>query len=660
MVPELIGQGLAEMGHRLRRKPHQVKKKAPDLTEMEGKLLPIFGHHYFGTVPDEQNSSLKIADAVDVSLEHITTMQLKPGETFFLLWFTISSFFPLISACLSPLANLISLIGLIQSWRVEIATGKLVKDKHNLTALNALSFVFGVFGNASLLADFTGTIKYTISLLMAIFCFFAASMLLLADVLVTNKEFKGTDARYKRSEGFWFGVFTVFLYFCCSLLLAINFGGSKLKKYPPRFNLDHKQRTLMMYTICLSVWLMVGSIVMRHLEEDLTYGSSLYYCVVSLLTIGLGDIVPKSTGARVFALVFSFIGVLMIGLIVAMIRQVMLSSRGPMFFWHQVERHRVKHLQKVIESGQSMTSEQAFHDMRLIRKRAKIRQVNTSLMVSFTVFLIYWLVGGCVFHFTETSWNYFDAIYFCLLCLFTIGYGDYAPTSALGRVFFVIWAISAVPLMTILISSAGDKLFEVANIFSYILDKMFNVRAHLNRVVKRTHRAEEEHEDLTEDIVDDEEDEEEEIVESMMESGPETGKSNEIVDDLSTIQRDFSKNSYTGPAGSSAQPLSAHKKHRKSLTELLQFLTRLKPLISDSIDNPKKRYDHQYWKEYLDIVDSPRATTEHETDLYWLGDKSPLRLPLKEPNYLITKMFFKIESEIKHLIQEEIDWEQGK
>ena len=60
------------------------------------------------------------------------------------------------------------------------------------------------------------------------------------------------------------------------------------------------------------------------------------------------------------------------------------------------------------------------------------------------------------------KWSYFNAMYFCFLCLITIGYGDYAPKTSLGRVF-VSWAVGAVPLMTILVSNVGDTLYEISN-----------------------------------------------------------------------------------------------------------------------------------------------------------------------------------------------------
>ena len=54
--------------------------------------------------------------------------------------------------------------------------------------------------------------------------------------------------------------------------------------------------------------------------------------------------------------------------------------------------------------------------------------------------------------------TYFQALYFCYVSLLTIGYGDLAPRSNVGKPFFVVWSLCAIPTMTILISSMGDTI----------------------------------------------------------------------------------------------------------------------------------------------------------------------------------------------------------
>lgn len=635
----------------------------------EEKFLPLLQSGY--QLPVEPTNStnninntnflnpLALKHALNVPIIAVTNLSVQPGEPWFVFWFFVSSYFPLLSGCLGPLANLISMVGLIEHWRKEVATGELVEDRPPMVALNAVSFAFGIVGNISLLMNFSGTVRYMVSQLVCISCWMVATVTLLADVVVTNRDFTGPNPAYVRTEGFWFGIFTTAMYGGCVLVLAINLLGCHLKKYPPIFNLDTKQRTLMVYTICFAVWLVVGAIVIKHMIEGLSYGASLYFCTVSMLTIGLGDILPGSHGAKVFVLVFSLIGVLIMGLIVAMIRQVVLSLGGPTIFWHQIEKERIQRLHQLKEAGLLLTSEEAFHEMRLIRRRAKVEQTNFSLLVAAFVFILFWLVGAVVFWACE-EWLYFNAVYFCFLCLLTIGYGDFAPRTPLGRVFFILWAIAAVPLMTILISNFGDKLYDVADRFGVLLTRVFNVLAYRQLLADRLRRRLS-HEDLTEEVVQIDEEEEEAEIENAV-------SANSILESAASESGHHELSSFettTTPVpdkyGSFRNRISAGiASKKKSHASMLATLDQLKPLLNDSLEQPSKHYDHEEWLGILDSLgefeNPPRRHSTVANDLreyFWLSGDSPLRLPLKEPNYLIIRVFLKIERDLKSLIEDE-------
>ena len=72
-----------------------------------------------------------------------------------------------------------------------------------------------------------------------------------------------------------------------------------------------------------------------------------------------------------------------------------------------------------------------------------------------------WCVGAVVFWKAERSQqaiSYFEALYFCYVSLLTIGYGDFAPKSNVGKPFFIVWSLIAVPTMTILVSDLGNTV----------------------------------------------------------------------------------------------------------------------------------------------------------------------------------------------------------
>ncbi|ABN65961.2 outward-rectifier potassium channel [Scheffersomyces stipitis CBS 6054] len=641
------------------------------LNNYDDKLLPLLYHTPRNKVK-QKDVPMIVKNSLAMPITTVTSMKVRPGEPNFVYWYFVSSYFPLISACLGPLANMISIISLVQHWRIEKATGKEVSDEPGLIVLNSMSLVFGILANISLLMNFSGTIKYLITQVVSIICFLGAVVVLMVDIIITNRDFIGQDPKYSRSEGFWFAVFTTFYYFCCAVTLLVNFLGYKLNKYPATFNLDTKQRTLMIYTICFAIWSVFGSVVMAHMIDDLTYGSSLYYCIVSFLTIGLGDILPKTPGAKVMVLILSLIGVLIMGLIVAMIRQVVMTSGGPTIFWNHIERDREKLLAKLKREHTPLTADQAFHKMRVIRRRAHVHQLNVSLASTIIIFMVFWLIGATVFHFCE-GWSYFNGVYFCFLCLITIGYGDYAPKTPLGRVFFVSWAVAAVPLMTILISNVGDKLFGLANHLSFMVSKALFRDDDEDDYHKRRRQSEEVSDDIEREVNIEEDEEDYEL----SSTGKDVGSNHK--DDFSAFINgsplDYSlhqpDHQQTIQLQQVRQKITTKMLNQKETYEnILSFLNQLKPLISDSVENPLKRYSHSEWSELLDSLNKEDVIIKHpdgtetviapitvnaEYNYFWLSERSPLRLPLKEPNYLIMKVFFKIEKDLNDLIDAEVE-----
>lgn len=55
-------------------------------------------------------------------------------------------------------------------------------------------------------------------------------------------------------------------------------------------------------------------------------------------------------------------------------------------------------------------------------------------------------LGTVVYHWLE-GWNYLDALYFCVISLATIGYGDLTPTTEIGRAFTIIYVINGIVIL---------------------------------------------------------------------------------------------------------------------------------------------------------------------------------------------------------------------
>lgn len=70
------------------------------------------------------------------------------------------------------------------------------------------------------------------------------------------------------------------------------------------------------------------------------------------------------------------------------------------------------------------------------------------------------ILGGAAFYHSIEGWNWIDSIYFCVVTLATVGYGDFAPTTQWGRLFAIPYIILGVALLGVFIQIAGKTALQ--------------------------------------------------------------------------------------------------------------------------------------------------------------------------------------------------------
>ena len=56
------------------------------------------------------------------------------------------------------------------------------------------------------------------------------------------------------------------------------------------------------------------------------------------------------------------------------------------------------------------------------------------------------VIGTIVYHYLE-GWSYIDSLYFSVVTLTTIGYGDFAPQTDAGKLFTVLYIVTGIGMI---------------------------------------------------------------------------------------------------------------------------------------------------------------------------------------------------------------------
>ena len=75
-------------------------------------------------------------------------------------------------------------------------------------------------------------------------------------------------------------------------------------------------------------------------------------------------------------------------------------------------------------------------------------------------FVLFVIFSGAIFYMRVENWSFLDALYFSVITLTTVGYGDISPVTDIGKAFTIIYILVGLGVMASFITTLGNKTFN--------------------------------------------------------------------------------------------------------------------------------------------------------------------------------------------------------
>ncbi|KAF5187315.1 Two-pore potassium channel [Thalictrum thalictroides] len=215
---------------------------------------------------------------------------------------------------------------------------------------------------------------------------------------------------------------------CKSAPTDLFFPQKKSEMEQPKSLLANFHPSFLQVSLALLVYLGVGTLCFalfrHHIKGTKTNATldAMYLCIVTMTTVGYGDLVPNSVPTKLLASASVFAGMALVGLVL---------SKAADYLVEKQEMVLVKALHFHEQVGRME-----------VREEIKTNKVRYKLVMIVGLLLLLMIVGTIFLSIVE-NFDFVDAFY-CVCCtITTLGYGDKSFSTVAGRIFAIFWILTS-------------------------------------------------------------------------------------------------------------------------------------------------------------------------------------------------------------------------
>lgn len=182
--------------------------------------------------------------------------------------------------------------------------------------------------------------------------------------------------------------------------------------------------------VAIVIYFAIGTLCFYYAGDDLlgvrtqAFIDALYLCVVTLTTVGYGDLVPSSTTTKLFTCVYVFVGFGLVGVLLSGAANYLVGKQEQILEKAVYRKDRNHHCEDHLPEDDD------------------VRSAHWKAVISGMMILVL-MIMGVTFLVHYEKFTLVDAVYCVSVTVTTLGYGDRSFKTATGRLFAAIWILAS-------------------------------------------------------------------------------------------------------------------------------------------------------------------------------------------------------------------------